>query len=105
MLTSRASLSKNTVAACKDDVRLTYALYLKHLGGALESPWIKGSQTIREMMKLIKQCPSCKAKDAYLLVEEDFEEMSEGQMAEYLAGNFGTVVCKICNTYTDFGEY
>lgn len=46
------------------------------------------------------KCPKCGGKE-FEKIEESLDEMTEGQMAEYLAGTWGTVTCINCGT--EFG--
>jgi Zn ribbon nucleic-acid-binding protein len=48
------------------------------------------------------RCPSCNAGNSLELVEEDTGEMSEGQASDYLAGMFGSSVCRECGHVIDW---
>ena len=46
-------------------------------------------------------CPYCHDAYSLIFVEEDCDNMTEGQLAEYTAGNFGTAFCTTCKEEFD----
>ena len=48
-------------------------------------------------------CPHCHAANTLIVIEYDMDEMSEGQLADYLAGVSGTVLCEACAFEFDYG--
>ena len=48
-------------------------------------------------------CPRCHSMNTLILIEYDTEQMSEGQLADYLAGVSGTALCDACEFEFDFG--
>jgi hypothetical protein len=50
-------------------------------------------------------CPRCHAVGTLILIEDDIDEMSEGEAAEaadYLAGIWGTAYCDACKFEFDW---
>lgn len=47
-------------------------------------------------------CPKCGAIDSLELIEEDTEQMTDGQLADYEAGLYGVSVCHVCNYEVDW---
>lgn len=48
------------------------------------------------------KCPKCGSKNIENL-ELDTEQFTEGQLAEHMAGNIGTMHCRDCNYVWDYG--
>lgn len=48
------------------------------------------------------RCPACNAADSLDLIDEDTDDMSEGQASDYLAGMFGSSVCRECGHVVDW---
>ena len=49
----------------------------------------------------IKKCPNCRSTNLEKLREE-MDDMSEGELAEYLAGTWGTIYCLDCGKSIDY---
>lgn len=111
-LTGRTELQLKNI--CQNDVELTKELFELKRKGKLKydkysrpirwnrrkNPSIEGTLTEKHVLE---KCPKCGDKNLeridYL---EEASEMSEGQLAEYLAGNFGTIYCLKCKYSFDF---
>jgi hypothetical protein len=48
-------------------------------------------------------CPTCHAENTLELIDEDMDEMSDGQSADYMAGTWGTAFCSACGSVVDWG--
>jgi hypothetical protein len=97
--------------ACRSDVWQTYRLW---------EMWRKGTLQVPEQVAKVRRepeddfivgpghhmphlCPRCHAVGTLILIEYDTEEMSEGQLADYLAGVSGTTICDACEFESDYG--
>lgn len=90
---------------CRSDVRQTYRLWKLYQSGKLKAPprWSRRSFRVidddyHDTVGQFKpdRCPKCDAKGTLELIELDMEQMSDGQMAEYLAGTWGDAICRKC---------
>ncbi len=97
--------------ACKSDVSQTYRLWQGHVNKSLEIPqsWKKSGFGFEEFgdvgpgHHMPKECPNCHDVGSMEFVEWDTDEMTEGQLSDYLAGLHGSVVCLTCNNEIDYG--
>lgn len=100
--------------ACRSDVEQTYRLWRLWRDGKIRLPAGSGSRRGRpdpdeylgpgpgEHMPLA--CPNCGAVGALEFLEDpDADEMSDGQLADYEAGLWGSAACLRCGTVTDYG--
>ena len=97
--------------ACRSDVWQTFRLWEMWSGGTLKVP----EQRVRQRREIDDPldvgpghhmpdlCPKCHAVHTLILIEHDPDEMSEGQLADYDAGMFGTSYCQACETEFDWG--
>lgn len=76
--------------ACRSDVWQTFRLWEMWCDGTLRLP----EQRVRLRRKIV---------NTLIFIEHDPEEMSEGQLADYNAGMFGTSYCRTCETEIDWG--
>lgn len=86
--------------ACRSDVSQTHRIFLKWMDGSLivpENTFCRKSQVRGDRPLVHSHLPD---PFPYQYVDQDCEDMTEGQMAEYLAGTWGilddedmTVVC------------
>ncbi|MEN4006384.1 MAG: hypothetical protein PQ964_03375 [Methanobacteriaceae archaeon] len=95
---------------CKADVQNTKELFDLWKNGQLKYDkrrWYKNTHTIEDESGFellgIDKCPYC-GYDFFFVerVEEDLTDCTDGQIAEYEAGNWGTVICPNCNKQIDF---
>ena len=102
-------VGKALQAACKSDVSQTWRLWKLHSQGALEFPWARASSAGSDgewrggpgsfMSEVCPDvCPSCLDVDSLEFVDwdNDDDDMTDGQMAEYLAGTQGSAACTTC---------
>jgi hypothetical protein len=87
---------------CKSDVRQTRLLWEQHLDKTLEVPRRRPSREDEFDYDPMGQfmpsaCPKCRKKGTLLFVEDNQEQMTDGQLAEYLAGTWGSAICTACN--------
>lgn len=93
--------------ACESDVRQTYQLFLRHRNGTLTIPaktrgrWNSGEE--RSYSDAPHECTSCHALNCLEEVEWEMDQMSEGQLADYLAGVYGSAECRACGEVVDWG--
>ena len=48
-------------------------------------------------------CPRCHAANTLIFIDYDTDQMTEGQLADYLSGVSGTALCVACEFEFDFG--
>jgi hypothetical protein len=97
--------------ACRSDVWQTYRLWELWCKGRLRIPEPRPSVgRDRDDMfdvgpghHMPQLCPRCHTMNTLILIEYDTEQMSEGQLADYLAGVSGTALCDACEFEFDFG--
>lgn len=96
--------------ACRSDVDQTYRLWQLEVKGTLKCP-----------TKSVKDdffddyggpgsfaphiCPACLDVASLVFIEmepDEYDDMTEGQLAEYMAGTWGTVYCTSCGHYLDY---
>lgn len=91
--------------ACHSDVLQTYRLYKAHIAGKLlihpKEPrrWYvgpSGDDYGGPGMHIPETCPICHDVGSVEFVPADTEDMTEGQLAEYLAGTWGYLFCSTC---------
>lgn len=97
--------------ACRSDVWQTYRLWELWRKGKLQIP----EQTVRVRREpeddfivgpghhMPELCRRCHAVGTLILIEYDTDEMSEGQLADYMAGVSGTAICEACEFEFDWG--
>lgn len=92
-------------AGCKSDVRLTYELFRLYQSGTLMvPPKTSGARREDEENGCAPQnCPSCHAPRSMTGLDWDNDEMSEGQLADYSAGMYGSALCRACGEVIDWG--
>jgi len=97
--------------ACRSDVWQTYRLWELWCKGRLQIPEPRPSVG-RERVDIFDVgpghhmpdlCPHCHAANTLILIEYDTDEMSEGQLADYLNGVSGTALCEACEFEFDYG--
>ena len=95
--------------ACRSDVNQTYRLWVEYNNGTLKYP----QRTRRAWGEKIELgsgpghhipefCPNCHDVGSLEFIEWDTEEMTEGQLAEYLAGTQGSAICQTCGYDLDW---
>jgi hypothetical protein len=97
--------------ACRSDVWQTYRLWELWRKGRLRIPEARPSvRRDRDDMfdvglghHMPELCPRCHSINTLIFIEYDTTEMSEGQLADYLAGVSGTALCDACEFEFDFG--
>lgn len=93
--------------ACRSDVCQTYRLYQRYLNGTLLIPERRSGWQSRDRERSYSsapvECPSCHARNCLEETEWETDNMTEGQLAEYLAGNYGTAECRLCGEFIDWG--
>jgi hypothetical protein len=97
--------------ACRSDVWQTYRLWELWSKGELliPEPRARSSREPDDIFDvgpghhMPEICPGCHAVNTLFLVEYDTDEMSEGQLADYLAGVSGTAICDSCGIESDWG--
>jgi hypothetical protein len=97
--------------ACRSDVWQTYRLWEMWRKGTLKIP----EQVARDRREpeddfdvgpghhMPDLCPRCHAVGTLIFIEYDTDEMSEGQLADYLAGVSGSTICDACEFEFDWG--
>jgi hypothetical protein len=96
--------------ACRSDVKQTYRLWQLHDKGSLECPKKKsylspGSDNFGPGHHMPDVCPYCHDVGSLEFdddVNEEYEDMTEGQQADYEAGLFGTAYCSTCYASFDW---
>jgi hypothetical protein len=94
--------------ACRSDVFQTYRLYQRFVDGILVIPpkqaWNASRQEEeRSYSNVPLQCPSCDVCGSLEEIEWETDDMTDGQLAEYLAGTYGTAACRKCGDVVDWG--
>jgi len=93
--------------ACQSDVRQTYRLFLRYREGTLAAPlktWGKWNSDVeRSYSNAPRECPSCHALNCLEETDWDTDQMSDGQLADYLAGTYGSAECRRCSNVIDWG--
>jgi hypothetical protein len=93
--------------ACRSDVSQTYRLFQRHISGILQVPtsrWTTQSNgSERSYSDAPRECPSCHALNCLQEVEWDTDEMTDGQLSDYLAGMYGSAECRRCGDVIDWG--
>jgi hypothetical protein len=93
--------------ACRSDVCQTYRLFQRHINGTLEIPareWEKLSVDSEELYSNTPhECPSCHALHCLEEVDWGTDEMTDGQHSDYLAGLYGSAICRNCGDEIDWG--
>ncbi len=97
--------------ACRSDVSQTYRLWKLYKAGKLQIPekkfWPRtSSDSYHEMgpgEHMPDKCPNCGAMGSLEFVEWDTEGMTDGKLADYEAGFYGSAFCNRCKTEIDFG--
>jgi len=85
--------------ACKSDVNQLYRLYKLYSRGRLRVPLISLTKKHYGQMPFRGICPICKDAASIVEMPHDVSQMTEGQLAEYLAWNFRTIRCTTCNSW------
>jgi len=49
------------------------------------------------------ECPSCHAHNCCGEIDLETDEMTDGQLADYLAGVYGSAECRNCGDVIDWG--
>jgi hypothetical protein len=95
--------------ACKSDVWQTFRLWDLWRKGQLKIPAARpivskddGNDFVGPGHHMPSLCSSCHSANSLELIEEDPDEMSEGQASDYLAGMFGCAVCCACGMEVDW---
>lgn len=102
-------------AACHSDVWQTYRLWQLWSKGKLQIPARKKQISPRKEEVLNddcggvgpghhmrNNCPLCHSVRTLVLIDEDVEDMTDGQLADYEAGLWGTAICKACGADVDW---
>lgn len=101
---------------CKGDVLNTKELYELYLKGKLKYKHLKGRKPWKffddDYLEFgdgagyipFSTCPYCGSRhlSKFDELEENADEMTEGQFADYMAGHWGTVECLDCEKSIDF---
>lgn len=92
--------------ACKSDVWQTYRLWDLWRKGTIKIPPPRAIKDDDDQVgpghHLPELCSSCHSANSLELIDEDPEEMSEGQASDYLAGMFGCAICCACGAEIDW---
>jgi hypothetical protein len=97
---------KELQQACRSDVSQTYRLFQQYTVGNLAIPGKSGSRNPEEKSysSLPNECSSCGAHDCLEEIGDwDTEVMTEGQLAGYFSGDYGTALCRKCGVVIDWG--
>ena len=99
------SLTKLKIA-CRSDVCQTYKLWKLFKNGKLEYP-VKSFRGYSESYMghgehMPSICPFCHDIASLEFIDENTDDLSEGQLADYLAGLHGSAVCTTCNNVFDW---
>jgi hypothetical protein len=96
-----------TKLACRSDVCQTYRLFRRYINGTLQIPAksLRGWHEQAEMSfsNAPRVCPSCHANDSLAEIDWETDEMTDGQLADYLSGMYGTAECRKCSDVIDWG--
>ena len=90
--------------ACKCDVSQTWRLWKLHQVGKLEAPYKRRITSTGENWQggpgsfMPDLCPICHDVGSLEFIDwDDEDDLTDGQMAEYMAGTQGSAVCSTCN--------
>jgi hypothetical protein len=93
--------------ACQSDVCQTYRLFQRYISGTLQVPtksWGRwDGQAEKSYSDAPRECPSCNAHDCLEEIDGETDEMSDGQLSDYLAGLYGSAECRKCGDVIDWG--
>jgi hypothetical protein len=97
---------KNIELACRSDVSHTHRLFTTFRSGTLLCPgkiraWKQEESGSWDDTPC--ECPYCLALNSIDPEDCDLEEMSDGQCSDYLAGLWGTGICRNCGEAIDWG--
>lgn len=93
-------------AACRSDVSHTHRLFQNLISGTLLYPARMQTKMDEEFGgdgNMPRECSSCQAVNSLESIEWDTDDMSEGQLFEYIAGMYGSAQCRKCGDIIDFG--
>ena len=96
-------LKVSRVTAIKFLNKLTEQGHLEHQGSTKTSKYV-----VKDRLRMLfnssvsenlpKTCPHCgSSKVVFYDQEEDLDDLTDGQLADYLAGNWGTGYCETCH--------
>ncbi len=95
--------------ACRSDVWQTYRLWKLWRSNKLEIPPPGVPREYASDIDLSGPghhmpilCPHCHSANTLEFIDDDPDEMSEGQLAEYMAGTFGAAGCHACGHQFDW---
>ena len=94
--------------ACRSDVDQTYRLWIEWNNGTLRNPerrrigWSERADGAGPGHHMPEICPNCHDVGSLESIDWDTDEMTEGQLAEYLAGTQGSAVCQTCENDMDW---
>lgn len=102
--------NRNLSAYCKHDVRLTHSLYKLWKATKLDYDkfrWRRNYEVVDDAYVANdffspEICPECGSQNIELN-EDDFSLLSEGQMADRLAGFGGSSYCQVCGAVLEHG--
>jgi hypothetical protein len=96
--------------ACRSDVSQTYRLWKLYEAEKLRVPYKRyqpsSSSSFQEMGPgdhMPDQCPNCGAVQSLEFLPWETEDMSDGQLADYEAGFYGSAFCRHCKMTIEFG--
>jgi hypothetical protein len=93
--------------ACRSDVWQTYRLWEMWARGSINIPIPNirshDGTCIGPGHHMPTLCPSCHAVGTVELLEHDMDDMSDGQLSDYLAGLYGSAYCDACEFHFDWG--
>lgn len=95
------------VRACRSDVRQTWRLWEMWQAGTLKTP-TRGVDADPDPgpghhAPAWSTCPACGDANSLILLDMDPGEMSEGEEADYMMGNWGVLYCLTCQAEFDWG--
>lgn len=96
--------------ACRSDVWQTFRLWELWIAGILKVPLPKAIAINEESdpdfsgpgHHMPEFCPSCRSEHTLEMIEEEMDDMSDGQMSDYMAGMWGCAVCCACGFEADW---
>lgn len=93
------------VRACRSDVLQTWRLWEMRLARTLVTPGRNEEMDPGpgHHAPQWSTCPACGDAQSLTLIEMDTDEMSEGEEADYMAGNWGVLHCLTCRAEFDWG--
>ncbi|MFN0317649.1 MAG: ribonuclease H-like domain-containing protein [Burkholderiales bacterium] len=101
---------KELKIACRSDVRQTYRLWKLYEAGNLKVPYKKFSpessfnpQEMGPGDHMPDKCSNCGAVQSLEFLPWDTEGMTDGQLADYEVGFYGSAFCHSCKKEIDFG--